>query len=212
MGVSLLKKVISTVAITVFFVSFSMALVVGSHVPESFSDWRFLRAHVFSDYVVYELMQTDMAGFEVKVVQTGPTTGLKIGFFSRPILVVEDGPNFFMGLWKDVLIIDTGTAPEPRLLSLYHIPEKRLVHRDSYFSPIEIDGERLLYYRDIGLRFYDSDIEKRLPEELRFLEENLVSMLKDQPYLGVAISEKVYLDLLIFELVNTGEYVIRYVQ
>jgi len=207
-----LKKVISTVAITVFFVSFSMALVVGSHVPESFSDWRFLRAHVFSDYVVYELMQTDMSGFEVKVVQAGPTGGLKIGFFSKSVLVAESGPNFFMGLWNDVLMVDTGTAPEPRLLSLYHIPEKRLVHRDSYFSPVEIDGERLLYYRDIGLRFYDPVNEKRLPEELAFLEESLVSMLKDQPYLGVAISEKVYLDLLTFELVNTGEYVIRYVQ
>jgi len=201
-----------TVAILVLFVSFTVALVGGSQVPEFFSDWRFLRAHVFSDYVVYELMQTDMSGFEVKVVQAGSTGGLKIGFFSKSVLVAESGPNFFMGLWNDVLMVDTGTAPEPRLLSLYHIPEKRLVHRDSYFSPVEIDGERLLYYRDIGLRFYDPVNEKRLPEELAFLEESLVSMLKDQPYLGVAISEKVYLDLLTFELVNTGEYVIRYVQ
>jgi len=201
-----------TVAILVLLVSFSMALVSGSQVPEFFSDWRFLRAHVFSDYVVYELMQTDMSGFEVKVVQAGPTGGLKIGFFSKPVLIAESGPNFFMGLWNDVLIVDTGTAPEPRLLSLYHIPEKRLVHCDSYFSPVEIDGERLIYYRDIGLRFYDPTIEKSLPEELTFLEESLASMLKDQPYLGVAISEKVYLDLLTFELVNTGEYVIRYVQ
>jgi len=207
-----LRKVMLTVAILVLFVSFTVALVGGSQVPEFFSDWRFLRAHVFSDYVVYELMQTDMSGFEVKVVQAGSTGGLKIGFFSKSVLVAESGPNFFMGLWNDVLMVDTGTAPEPRLLSLYHIPEKRLVHRDSYFSPVEIDGERLLYYRDIGLRFYDPVNEKRLPEELAFLEESLVSMLKDQPYLGVAISEKVYLDLLTFELVNTGEYVIRYVQ
>lgn len=207
-----MRKVMLTVAILVLFVSFTVALVGGSQVPEFFSDWRFLRAHVFSDYVVYELMQTDMSGFEVKVVQAGSTGGLKIGFFSKSVLVAESGPNFFMGLWNDVLMVDTGTAPEPRLLSLYHIPEKRLVHRDSYFSPVEIDGERLLYYRDIGLRFYDPVNEKRLPEELAFLEESLVSMLKDQPYLGVAISEKVYLDLLTFELVNTGEYVIRYVQ
>ncbi len=188
------------------------AIVSGSEAPETLLDSGFLRSYLFSEYVVYELRSPSSAGYTLKILRREFVDDIKSGFFKRPSFSIPEGPNFLMGIFNDILLVDTGTAPEPRTVSIYDLNTEQLIHRDLYFSPVEIVDGHLSYFSLLENPFRageERDFPGLLPEELY---EKIEEMLEVHPYLGVAVAERLLFNFETEQIVRTGEFSIYYVQ
>ncbi|HEX4104117.1 MAG TPA: hypothetical protein VHZ04_01400 [Candidatus Paceibacterota bacterium] len=64
------------------------------------------------------------------------------GDFQTP----SSSPDFFLGFAGNFLIIDSGTAPEPRGLIVYDLGTRQQVFNDSYSSPVDVGTSTVTYW------------------------------------------------------------------
>ncbi|MBI4823480.1 MAG: hypothetical protein HY805_04530 [Nitrospirae bacterium] len=60
--------------------------------------------------------------------------------------VKNEWAEYFFGIYEDLLFVDSGTCPCPRLLIIYDISKKKEVYETSYSETIEIDGSKLSFW------------------------------------------------------------------
>jgi len=101
--------------------------------------------------------------------------------------------TYFLALEKDFLILDSGTAPDPRGLSIYNLNSNREVYLGRYSKPISIEKNTITFW---------SPTEKIKPttENCPSLEEYTASGL------SAGIESKVVLNLLDMTIKELGEY------
>lgn len=192
----------------------TIGLIEGTQSVDTFADYGFMRAYVLADYVVYELASSESAGYTIKVVELGRVDSIQAGFFERAHLKLEGEPNFFAGIFDEFIFIDSGTSPEPRLLTIYNLKEKTKLFSARYFSPVCITGESLAYFGDTSLRFFGHEDASTNPlfPQAPSLRAELEKMLTTWPEFSIALAQKRLFNLLSSDLTETEEYSLNYVQ
>jgi len=54
--------------------------------------------------------------------------------------------EYFLAITDNFLILDQGTAPEPRQLVVYDLRSRKIVFNDSYAKPVEVAGDSITYW------------------------------------------------------------------
>lgn len=57
------------------------------------------------------------------------------------------GPIYFLGITGNFLLLDSGTAPHPRGLTVYDITKEQDVYTDQYNVPTDIEGDTFTYWQ-----------------------------------------------------------------
>jgi hypothetical protein len=57
---------------------------------------------------------------------------------------------YFLGIFDHWLIVDSGTGPDPRGLSIYDLNTKKKIYDGSYSEPIYISHGKLIFWTEIG--------------------------------------------------------------
>jgi hypothetical protein len=61
----------------------------------------------------------------------------------------DQAATYFLALTDDFLILDSGTAPDPRGLTVYNLNSRKKVYTDSYSKPISIQNDTMIYWSPI---------------------------------------------------------------
>lgn len=143
--------------------------------------------YVYNKYAVV-VAPTEDVGEDIKIIARN--SPVDESYLSDPVKApayfkVEEGDNYFFGIYADYLFIDSGTAPEPRGLGIYDLAQKKEIYDGSYSSPIKLEKDlRLTYYEEVeqsALKGKKVDC----PQAEQWKNDGL----------GVAYEEKVSLDL-----------------
>ena len=62
----------------------------------------------------------------------------------------NENAEYFLGLQGDILILDSGTAPEPRGLVLWNLATRKKVYTGSYSQPVKIDATGMSFWQESG--------------------------------------------------------------
>jgi hypothetical protein len=62
----------------------------------------------------------------------------------------NENAEYFLGLEGEFLILDSGTAPEPRGLIVWDIAKRQKVYTGSYSGPVSIDGDGIGFWQPAG--------------------------------------------------------------
>lgn len=54
--------------------------------------------------------------------------------------------EYFLAFTDNFLVLDKGTAPEPRGLVVYDLRSRKIVFNDSYAKPVEVKGDSITYW------------------------------------------------------------------
>jgi hypothetical protein len=57
---------------------------------------------------------------------------------------------YFLGIFDHWLIVDSGTGPDPRGLTIYDLNTKKKIYECSYSDPIYINHGKLIFWTEIG--------------------------------------------------------------
>jgi len=146
-------------------------------------------------YFAVEKSLSDSVGSNI-LIKYKASTGQK---FSCAYLVSEGDfelknvmAEYFLAFTDNFLVLDSGTAPEPRGLIVYDLRSREKVFTDSYAKPVIVKGDTLEYWAK-------SD-QKPTAENCPTLAENTKN------YLGSVIMSKVSLDLSTLTKKDTGAF------
>jgi hypothetical protein len=106
--------------------------------------------------------------------------------------IKNEWAEYFQGIYKHYLFIDSGTGPGPRGLIIYNLRTKKKVFESEYSEPVFIDAKGIFSF------WKTSEIpatEENCPEYSKFRADGF----------GVAIEKKVLLNLNDLGLSETGE-------
>jgi hypothetical protein len=106
---------------------------------------------------------------------------------------LSEQSHFLLGLSDHFMFIDFGTAPDPRLLSIYDLRNRKEVHNTPYSSPIELHNSQQLSYFD---EVYGVEPNKDNCREIDDWQKG---------GLGAAIEQEVTFDLNTFQVIQRGE-------
>ena len=62
----------------------------------------------------------------------------------------NESAEYFLGLQGDILVLDSGTAPEPRGLVLWNLATRQKVYTGSYAQPVKIDATGMSFWQESG--------------------------------------------------------------
>ena len=62
----------------------------------------------------------------------------------------NENAEYFLGVQGDILILDSGTAPEPRGLVLWNLATRQKVYTGSYSQPVKIDADGMSFWQESG--------------------------------------------------------------
>ena len=106
--------------------------------------------------------------------------------------IKNEWAEYFMGIYKHYLFIDSGTGPTPRGLIIYNLNTKNKVFDSEYSDPVFIDAKGILSFW--------------ITSEIPATEKNCPEYSKNRSWgLGSAIEKKVLLNLSDLSLSATGE-------
>ncbi len=100
--------------------------------------------------------------------------------------------TYFLGLTDNFLVLDSGTAPEPRGLTVYDLNRREKIYTDRYASPIAIQSGTITYWSPTA----EQATDENCPMRAEYLPEGL----------GVEIETYVTLSLSTLAKKETGEY------
>lgn len=60
------------------------------------------------------------------------------------------GPTYFLDITGDYLILDVGTAPPPRKISVYDLVQQKEIYSDQYNTPTEIRNGTFTYWQPVA--------------------------------------------------------------
>lgn len=84
--------------------------------------------------------------FSTATVKTTPSeTGVGEDITINDFEIKNEGAHFFAGIYKNFLIVDSGTGVTGRMLKIYNIPSKSLVFSTKYEGDLKIDNDQLAY-------------------------------------------------------------------
>ena len=104
----------------------------------------------------------------------------------------NDGAQYVFALENNFLIIDEGTGPEPRGLTIFDLTKRQMVYNDSYSKPVTIKNNKISYWSNTS--------EEATNENCSNLE------LNNSRGLGSAIDTYVILDLKTMSKTDTGQH------
>lgn len=125
----------------------ALGLVYGSDTPEvrEYADYD---CYVYAKYVVFDNINNS-GRFAVAGRGASPSSRCEIGknlpFFSSP----KNNPDYCMGSYGDLLLVDSGTSAGPRGLTVRSLANPSVKYISSYLRPIWIEGGKLYFYRDV---------------------------------------------------------------
>lgn len=102
----------------------------------------------------------------------------------------NEAAEYFMALQQDLLILDSGTGPEPRGLVIWNVAARRKVYAGSYAGPWALAGGRLRFWLETGPATADN-----CPQAATWRAGGL----------GAAIETRVSLDLARFHLTRSAQ-------
>lgn len=109
------------------------------------------------DSVKYVVVTRDRAGSgevgnDILVKhKTGAQDAVACAYVVAPgdIELAAPGPTYFLGLTGDYLLLDHGTAPPPRGLSVYDLTVGKEIYSDQYNKPVEVGEGTFTYWQPI---------------------------------------------------------------
>jgi len=114
-----------------------------------------LSCHESSKYFAIEKSLAPNVGSNILVkYKTSPTQNFSCkyevasGDFELKNLEAE----YFLAFTDNFLLIDKGTAPEPRGLVVYDLRTKKQVFTDSYAKPVDVVGDSITYFAKTSIK------------------------------------------------------------
>lgn len=99
--------------------------------------------------------------------------------------------EYFLTFTDNFIVLDKGTAPEPRGLVVYDLRSREMVFTDSYAKPVIVDGDSLTYFS----KTTQKTTLQNCPEMNDYIKNGL----------GAVIMSKVTLDLNTLVKKDSGE-------
>ncbi|MDR3547689.1 MAG: hypothetical protein P4M11_05380 [Candidatus Pacebacteria bacterium] len=100
--------------------------------------------------------------------------------------------DYFLAFTDNFLLIDRGTAPEPRGLIVYDLRSRKQVYEDRYASPWSVAGDTVTYWNPVDTKV----TTQNCPDLATYTSQGL----------GAVIESQVTLDLTTLTKKATGEY------
>ncbi len=113
-------------------------------------------------------------------------------FEDSVFLIKNRDADYFFGLYRHFLFLDSGTGPDGRQLIVYNLKEEKKIFQSEYYEPISIDKQGIVSFWQTSETLAT---EKNCKEINEWLSEGL----------GAAIEQKVLLRLSDLNLVVTNE-------
>ena len=104
----------------------------------------------------------------------------------------QEQAEFFLASTTDFILIDQGTAPDPRGLIVFDLKKCQRVYNDRYSKPFEVQGNTVTYWNPID----EPVTEKNCPEGKTYTKQGL----------GVGIELLVTLDLSTLEKKSLNQF------
>jgi len=147
-------------------------------------------------FVVYEISRDMEVGsdFIVQKNASDMVAGKSCSYFEKPddYVLADFDASYLETVYKNLLVLDSGTGPGPRGLSVYDLSKRETVFEGSYMSSsLEIEGSKLTYWEPVD-RLADV-------ENCPVFEENVGYGL------GSGFEERVTLELTTLLLERTGQ-------
>jgi len=60
--------------------------------------------------------------------------------------------EYFLAFTDNFLVLDKGTAPEPRGLIAYNLNSRKIVFTDSYAKPVSVEGDSITYFSKTNVK------------------------------------------------------------
>ena len=112
-----------------------------------------LECHESPKYFVVEKSLSDSVGsnilikYKISPEQNFPCAyAAASGDFELKNVLAE----YFLAFTDNFLVLDSGTAPEPRGLIAYDLRSRKKVFTDSYAKPVVVEGDRITYLSKLG--------------------------------------------------------------
>jgi hypothetical protein len=97
--------------------------------------------------------------------------------------------TYFLAFTNNFLVLDSGTAPEPRGLTIYDLRNRQKVFTDSYARPFSALGDTITYWSPIET----VPTEKSCPNVKLYTEQGLGAVIEDNVSLDLATLTKTVL-------------------
>jgi hypothetical protein len=104
--------------------------------------------------------------------------------------IKNEEAEYFLALQGDLLILDSGTGPDPRGLIIWNLHERKKVYSGDYSEPIEIKSGYLEFWMET-----EKATNENCPELKKWESDGL----------GAAIEGKVRLNLFDFSIVKSSQ-------
>jgi len=107
-----------------------------------------LECHSSSKYFVIQKSLSDSVGSNILIkYKTNPNQNFSCAYtvaggdFEIKNVLAE----YFLAFTDNFLVLDSGTAPEPRGLVVYDLRSRKIVFTDSYAKPVTVAGDSITY-------------------------------------------------------------------
>ncbi len=147
-----------------------------------------LECHKTKDFMIVERSVFDAVGTDFLIkprAKKNLSSPCEYSVQPGDFEILNETAEYFLGLQRDLLILDSGTGPSPRSLIIWDIAKRKKVYAGSYSEPIKISPSKLVFWMESTLA-----TEKNCPEKSRWQADGL----------GAAIETKVKLSLPDFKI------------
>ncbi len=137
--------IIGAVIIMLLMVTF-LLLSQNEEAPAMLADGSVCSEH--GSYLVIERTLGDSVGTDILVAEVleGSTRVCAYEVLPGDFEVKNEVAEYFLALEDNFLILDSGTAPEPRGLIVYDVTQEEKVFEDTYSSPVMVEDGTLRYW------------------------------------------------------------------
>lgn len=104
-------------------------------------------------------------------------------YLPRPgdIEIPNEDAEYFLGLQGDFLVLDSGTAPEPRGLRIWDLAKRQKVYSGSYSQPVTIDAGGVRFWQETG-----PASDAACPQAAHWREQHLGAAMEAEVRMGFA--------------------------
>jgi hypothetical protein len=149
----------------------------------------------FSKYKVVAKDKGESVGSDIYVKYSNPNSefpSCEDIMKECDFIIKNEWAEYFWGIYKDFLIIESGTCPDGSKIIFYNLNTKKKIFESEYYPPVSIDTNGILSFWKTS--------------ETPVTEVNCPGMLKRKSSgLGSAIEKEVLLNLSDFSVSETGE-------
>lgn len=109
--------------------------------------------HETDQFLVVEATKEDTAGNDLLIRKKGEGASDECRYEPGvgDIVIANNDANYFLSFAGEYLVVDSGTAPSPRVLSVYDMNTGVKVFTDSYVAPVSSTGDEITYKTMISM-------------------------------------------------------------